>query len=229
MNFNVAEELYFFYQTENPTQEQVLAFIKKLMNCGKKIEKFYLIDFFSKIPQAYLKDHEFLKNICKINYNLYFDFIMSDDNFEFFKANLLCNAFFIQHAKKEWLTPEICSLSLDAPYKAELAPILRHTPVEIRSYELCLKAVILDGRNLQEVPEHLRDYNMCLNAIKSYGDALHFVPEKLRTLEISLISVTEDFNNESYKHVNIVPNPDLKTTLINLNKLLVKSTIGSIQ
>jgi hypothetical protein len=48
---------------------------------------------------------------------------------------------------------------------------LRHVPMELRTYELCLAAVEQDGEALEFVPEALITAEVCLAAVERDGGA----------------------------------------------------------
>lgn len=57
---------------------------------------------------------------------------------------------------------------------------LRHVPLELRTYELCLEAVKGDGWSLEFVPLLLRSKALCISAVKENGRAYNFVPLDLK-------------------------------------------------
>ena len=90
------------------------------------------------------------------------------------------------------------------------------------SLEFNKKAVKIDYMILDNFEK--QPVELCLAAVTKNGWALEFVKEQ--TIEICLAALKND--EHVYVDVKIVPNPDARTTIQNLNKLIVADTIKSI-
>ncbi|GHV85216.1 hypothetical protein AGMMS50230_08240 [Spirochaetia bacterium] len=68
---------------------------------------------------------------------------------------------------------------------------LKSVPEELKTAELCLDAVDLNGDALQYVPEELKTAELCLDAVRGSGsgNALRYVPEELKTAELCLVAL----------------------------------------
>lgn len=104
-------------------------------------------------------------------------------------------------------------------------------------YEDCLKAVLLDGNNLQYVPYPKLTYEICVTAIRNKPRSILFIPrEKLDTrlmqvaidLDPSLIKEYEDDVDGFYLEDKVVENPSL---ILQMNhpeeELIVKAIDGN--
>ena len=63
-------------------------------------------------------------------------------------------------------------------------------PKELRTPEICMKAVKSKGLALWNVPEELKTPEMCIEAVKSCGAALKCVPSEMRTIYTYIESLT---------------------------------------
>ncbi len=84
--------------------------------------------------------------------------------------------------------------------------ILKFVPEGMKTYELCLEAVISDelGWTVEYVPENFKQA-ICLEAVKHNGAALNRVPEELKTYELCLEAVAAEAYDGDYG-LNYVPN-----------------------
>lgn len=90
------------------------------------------------------------------------------------------------------------------------------------SLEFNKKAVRIDYMILDNFEE--QPVELCLAAVSKNAWALEFV--RVQTIEICLAALKNDEN--MFVDVKLVPNPDARTTIQNLNKLVVANTIKSI-
>lgn len=58
--------------------------------------------------------------------------------------------------------------------------LLRHVPVEQRTYERCALACERSPRALRFVPDHLKDYKLCLQCVRRTHFVFQHVPERLK-------------------------------------------------
>jgi hypothetical protein len=94
----------------------------------------------------------------------------------------------------------------------------KNLPEELKTYTLCLDAILHFGYNFKYVPEKFRTpelcritlgkiesiayvpkkdrtYELCLEAVKDFGRNLIHVPEHLQTNEICKIAIQQDLDN----------------------------------
>ena len=67
----------------------------------------------------------------------------------------------------------------------------KYVPEALKTPELCLLAVHMNGWALEFVPEALKTSDLCLIAVQLYGNTLEFVPDEFKTPEICQVCVYE--------------------------------------
>lgn len=61
----------------------------------------------------------------------------------------------------------------------------------LKTPELCLATVMIDGNYLEDVPENLKSDKVCVAAVTQNGYAIRFVPMPLRTLELYTVAMNQ--------------------------------------
>jgi len=65
-------------------------------------------------------------------------------------------------------------------------------PPQLRDYFTCLRAIEVDGNQLQYVPRIHIDYDMCIRAIDQCGLAIRYVPEEMINFGMICIALSRD-------------------------------------
>jgi len=83
-------------------------------------------------------------------------------------------------------TPEICLAAVQLD-----GDMLKYVPDALRTPEICFAAVQRNGQAFKDVPDALRTPEICLAAVGQSGYALKYLPEALRTPDICLAAVRQ--------------------------------------
>ena len=75
--------------------------------------------------------------------------------------------------------------------KNENNEIFRSIPCCMKTYELCILAVLNCGRTIRHVPNNMMNYKLCMIAVAQDGFAYVYIPDKFRTAEISQTAVAK--------------------------------------
>jgi hypothetical protein len=86
--------------------------------------------------------------------------------------------------------------------------------IENQSEEICRLAIRQRPRVLQYVIHQTEE--ICLYAIKKDGSVIEFIKDQTVNICLAFLKHDSDGSAESYKYINIVPNPSHKETLRNL-------------
>ena len=146
----------------------------------------------------------------------------------------------LQYVPPQFQTSEIIGLTVLGDENRTQGRLLKFIDPELRTYDLCLKAVSRDGYAIEFVPEEFYTEEMLLAATTDNCNALSCIDKKFQTPVVCLNAikseahyfVREKPNNSSlstipeiYQSVKICSTPDISTTILNLNKLLISETI----
>lgn len=165
-------------------------------------------------------------------------------NFELCKIAVSSNGTSLKYIPTELKSYEICLIAV-----SQYGLALEYVPEEFKTPKLCLiaikqdpgslrfvtnpknehflEAVTQNGLLLNGIPDEFKTLEICMEAVKNKCWALVNVPKHLQTPEMCLLSFKKP-ESKIYKFVKICYNPDPKTTISNLNKMLVNSTIKGI-
>lgn len=109
-----------------------------------------------------------------------------NDPEQFYKLIGGHNVSCLEHISDSLKTHDVC-MNVVKLDGCALAFIPDHMKVDA----VCWEAIRNDGYALAWVPHTMRTPDMCLAAVKQNGFAFHFVPDELRTLDMYL-ALTED-------------------------------------
>jgi hypothetical protein len=93
----------------------------------------------------------------------------------------------LQFVPEEMRTEQLCRRAVEKNGRA-----LRHVPEKLRSREICNLAIQTRGLALEYVPEQFKTPEMCQQAVEDQSRALEFVPDKVRTPELYITAMGED-------------------------------------
>jgi hypothetical protein len=62
-------------------------------------------------------------------------------------------------------------------------------PDALKTADLCLEAVQIDGKTLRWVPDALKTADLCLVAVQMDDNALKYVPETLKTADLYMAAL----------------------------------------